>query len=162
MKIKATNKRLFRIIQVMIIIGTLVSANVLFTMVTKTHIWTGHNVLDSRISNSIVHTTVSAKRGEILDRNGTVIAQDTTAYTVIAYVDSSNVDANGKANYVKHPKQVAKKLKTVLTDIDVDQVADTIQNAKDKGLSQTELGAGTKRISKSKMKKNQKVKISWY
>lgn len=160
MKIKATNKRLFRIIQVMIIIGTLVSANVLFTMVTKTHIWTGHNVLDSRISNSIVHTTVSAKRGEILDRNGTVIAQDTTAYTVIAYVDSSNVDANGKANYVKHPKQVAKKLKTVLTDIDVDQVADTIQNAKDKGLSQTELGAGTKRISKSKMKKIKKLKLA--
>ena len=119
MKIKATNKRLFRIIQVMIIIGTLVSANVLFTMVTKTHIWTGHNVLDSRISNSIVHTTVSAKRGEILDRNGTVIAQDTTAYTVIAYVDSSNVDANGKA---VDQKQNEDSFQAVLTKLNLKRV----------------------------------------
>lgn len=159
MKMKKTNKKILRILQVIILIGTLVIANVLFTMVTKHHIWSGQYVLDSRVGQSIVHTKVSAKRGMILDRNDTVIAQQVQAYTLVAYTDSENVDINGKPNYVINVKKTVKSLKKVLKDIDVDNVVSIIKTAKKNGSAQTELGAGTKRLSKSTKKKIEKLKL---
>lgn len=153
MKMKRTNKKILRILQVIILIGTLVVANVLFTMVTKHHIWSGQYVLDSRVGQSIVHTKVSAKRGTIVDRNDTVIAQQVEAYTLVAYTDSENVDINGNPNYVKNVKKTVKALKKVLDEIDVDQVCKIIKTAKKNGSAQTELGAGTKRLSKKTKKR---------
>ena len=72
--------------------------------------------LDKRIASSIVEKTVTAKRGTIYDRNHTVIAQQTKAYTIVAYLDSGVVDANGNPNYVKNIESTAKKLKSVLGD----------------------------------------------
>lgn len=159
MRNRNSNKRLFRIIQIMVLIGTLVSANVLFTMVTKTHIWSGTNVLDSRIQNSIVQTNVNAKRGTIYDRNDQIIAQQVQAYTIVAYVDKSNLDSDGNAYYVKDARKTAKKLKTVLKSMDVDDVVDIIHRAKQSGRTQTELGTGTKRLDESTMKKIKKLKL---
>ena len=159
MKKKNTNKKILRILQVILLIGTLVTANVLFTMATKTHIWSGQYVLDSRVGQSIIHTKVSAKRGQILDRNDNVIAQQVTAYTIVAYTDKSTVDANGKPNYVKNAKKTAKALKKVLSDIDVKNVTKIINNAKKKGTAQTELGTGTKRLTKATKKKIEKLKL---
>ncbi|MGI6511068.1 penicillin-binding protein [Catenisphaera adipataccumulans] len=156
---KRSNKQLLRIIQIMVIAGTLVTANVLFTMVTKTHLWSGNSALDERIHNSIVDTTVSAKRGTIYDEDGQVIAQEVKAYTIVAYLDSSTVDADGNPDYVKNARKTAKKLKTVLKDIDVDSVTKIIQKAKKSGKAQTELGSGTKRLDKSTMKKIEKLDL---
>lgn len=100
----------------MALIGTLVIANVLFTMVTKTHIWSGQNVLDSRIASSIVISSTTAKRGTIYDSNHEVIAQDRKAYTIVAYLDDSLVDTDGNPNYVKNVHSTVKKLKSVLGD----------------------------------------------
>ncbi len=100
----------------MTLIGTLVVANVLFTMVTHRHLWSQKDVLDKRIASSIVEKTVTAKRGTIYDRNHTVIAQQSKAYTIVAYLDSGVVDANGNPNYVKNIESTAKKLKSVLGD----------------------------------------------
>ena len=74
------------------------------------------DVLDKRIASSIVEKTVTAKRGTIYDRNHTVIAQQTKAYTIVAYLDSGVVDANGDPNYVKNIESTATKLKSVLGD----------------------------------------------
>ena len=54
LSVRRSNRQLYRMIQVMSIIGTLVIANVLFTMVTKTHIWSQENVLNSKISSSML------------------------------------------------------------------------------------------------------------
>lgn len=45
------------------------------------------SALDPRIASSIVEKAVTAKRGTIYDRNHTVIAQQTQAYTIVAYLD---------------------------------------------------------------------------
>ena len=144
----------------MAFIGTLVVANVLFTMVTHRHLWSQKDVLDKRIASSIVEKTVTAKRGTIYDRNHTVIAQQTKAYTIVAYLDSGVVDANGNPNYVKNIESTAKKLKSVLGDeVDEKTLIKIMKSAKKVGKSQTELGAGTKRIKKSAMKEIKKLKI---
>ena len=144
----------------MALIGTLVVANVLFTMVTKTHIWSGHTVLDSRIASSIVTSKTTAKRGTIYDCNHNVIAQDRKAYTIVAYLDSSLVDEDGNPNYVKNVDSTVKKLKSVLGDtISEKTIKKILKQAKKTGKSQTELGTGTKRLSKETMKKIKKLKI---
>ena len=144
----------------MTLIGTLVVANVLFTMVSHKHLWSQKNALDERIASSIVEKTVTAKRGTIYDRNHTVIAQQTQAYTVVAYLDKGVVDVNGNPNYVKNISSTAKKLKSVLGDeVNEKALVKIMKSAKKAGKSQTELGSGTKRIKKSLMKEIKKLKI---
>lgn len=158
--VKNSNKELFRMIRRMTLIGTLVVANVLFTMVTHKHIWSQKNVLDSRIASSIVETKITAKRGTIYDRNHTVVAQQTQAYTIVAYLDSSVVDGNGNPNYVKNFTSTAKKLKSVLgDDVNEKTIVKILKSAKKSGKSQTELGSGTKRLKKSVMKQIKKLNI---
>ena len=160
MSVRKSNNELFKMILRMAFIGTLVVANVLFTMVTHRHLWSQKDVLDKRIASSIVEKTVTAKRGTIYDRNHTVIAQQSKAYTIVAYLDSGVVDANGNPNYVKNIESTAKKLKSVLGDeVDEKTLIKIMKSAKKAGKSQTELGAGTKRIKKSVMKEIKKLKI---
>lgn len=153
MDVKKTNKNIFRMIIVMVLIGTLAVANVLFTMVTHRHIWSQEDVLTSKIASSIVDTTVEARRGEILDRAYQVIAQEVKAYTIVAYLDDSVVDSQGDPDYVKDAKATAKKLAGVLPDADEKAMEEILTNAIDKELIQTELGKGTKRLDKDTMEK---------
>ena len=160
MSVRKRNKEMFKMIRRMALIGTLVVANVLFTMITHKHFWSQTDVLDNRIASSIVEKKITAKRGTIYDRNNTIIAQQTQAYTIVAYLDTGVVDADGNPNYVKDVKQTAKKLKSVLGD-DVNEKAlvKILTSAKKAGKAQTELGAGTKRLKKSVMKKIKKMNI---
>ena len=153
MGVKQSNKELYRIIQIMLLAGTLVISNVLFTMVKKQHIWSGEDAMNNKIASSIVDTTVHAKRGTIYDRNYNVIAQETAAYTIVAYLDESVVDENGKADYVSDTNKTAKKLAKILTDVDASSIKEILDNAIDKGYLQTELGKGTKRLDKETMEK---------
>ena len=153
MSVKKSNKQLYRVIQIMTLTGTLVVANVLFTMVTHRHIWSGQDVLDTQIASSIVNTSVEAKRGTIYDRNHNVIAQEVTAYTVVAYLDDSLEDEDGNPDYVKDADYTAKQLGTVLDNINEEKVAKIIEDAIDDERSQTELGTGTKRLDKDTMEK---------
>lgn len=160
MSVRKSNKELLKMILRMTLIGTLVIASVLFTMFSHKHIWSQKNVLDPRIASSIVTKKITAKRGTIYDRNNTVIAQQTTAYTIVAYLDKGVVDINGNPNYVKNVKATAKKLKSVLGDeVNERALIKIMKAAKKSGKSQTELGAGTKRIKKSTMKKIKKLNI---
>ena len=120
--IKRSNKQLYRMIQVMVMIGTLVVANVLFTMVTKTHFWSGESALNSKISSSIVDTVVEAQRGTIYDRNRNVIAQEVKAWTIVAYLDSSIEDEEGNPDYAKNAASTAKQLCKVLKDADEENI----------------------------------------
>ena len=83
MGVKKTNNGLYHIIQIMLLVGTLVVANVLFTMITKKHIWSRQDALNSQIASSIVDTVTKGKRGTIYDRNYNVIAQEVNAYTIV-------------------------------------------------------------------------------
>lgn len=159
MDVKNTNKNIFRMIIVMVLIGTLAVANVLFTMVTHRHIWSQEDVLTSKIASSIVDTTVEARRGEILDRAYQVIAQEVKAYTIVAYLDDSVKDAKGNPDYVKDAKSTASKLAAVLPDADASSMEKILKNAMDNELIQTELGKGTKRLDKATMEKVENLNL---
>ncbi len=153
MDVRRTNKKLFRMILAMGTAGTLVTANVLFTMGTHRHIWSQEDVLTGKLASSIVDTTVEARRGQILDRSSTVIAQEVKAYTLVAYLDDSVRDAKGNPDYVQDAKETAKKLAEVLEGVDEKQIATILEKAMKRGQVQTELGTGTKRLTKDVMEK---------
>lgn len=160
MNIKKSNKKLYSFILLMIVCGTLVITNVLFTMVTHYHIWSGQNVLESPIASSIVVTDVPAKRGNIYDRNFNVIAQEVKAYTIVAYLDEDRVDLEDKPAYVEDAKITARKLKRILKDeINERDVRKTLENAMKHNRVQTELGPGTKRLDKEMKEKIEKANI---
>ncbi|WP_071459352.1 penicillin-binding protein [Bacillus massilinigeriensis] len=53
---------------------------------------------------------IEAKRGEILDRNGEVIAEDTTAYTLVAILDKSVTTNKKDPKHVNDPEKTAREL----------------------------------------------------
>ncbi|WP_297565125.1 penicillin-binding protein [uncultured Faecalibaculum sp.] len=159
MDVRRTNKKLFRMILAMGTAGTLVSANVLFTMGTHRHIWSQEDVLSGKLASSIVDTTVEAKRGQILDRSANVIAQEVKAYTVVAYLDDSVTDDQGHPNYVQDAKKTAKALAAILDGADEKRMASILEKAMKAGQIQTELGAGTKRLTKEVMERIEQADI---
>lgn len=158
MATKQSNKQLYNILKVMTVCGTLVVTNVLFTMITHRHIWSKEDALNSKIASSIVDTKVEARRGTIYDRNRNVIAQEVPAYTLVAYLDTSLKDAEGKPDYVKDARKTSKQLKKVL-DIDEKTVENILRHAIEQKRTQTELGTGTKRLPKEKMEEIKKLDI---
>ena len=160
MNIKKSNEKLYQIILLMILCGTLVVANVLFTMVTHRHFWSGEDALESKISSSIVSRNVPAKRGNIYDRNFCVIAQDVKAYTIVAHLDKERVDENGKPDYVSDPRKTARKLKRILEDdVDEKSVRNILEDCIREKIKYTELGPGTKRLDKEVKEKIEKENI---
>lgn len=131
--------------------GALVVTNVLFTMLTHKHIWSQTDVLQALNGTDIYTETTAAKRGTIYDRNGEIIAQDKVAYTIIAYLDEKR-EIYGKPAYVVDMEDTAEKIAGVLGgSVNAETLLATMKAAKSSNKVQTELGAGTKRISKEKM-----------
>lgn len=159
MSVKQTNQKIRAFLVVMLLVSTVMIANIIYTMATHRHIWSQQDVLNSQIRSSIVNTTVEAGRGKIYDRNGNIIAQEIAAYTVVAYLDDSLVDENGDPDYVSNPSKTAKALKKLLPDIDEKQVSSILKKAIQNELNQTELGTGTKRLDKEVMEKIRKANI---
>ena len=156
MRLKRTNRRLLNLMCIIVVAGALVIMNVLFTMFTHKHLWSQENVLQALNGTDIYKTTTTAQRGTIYDRNGDVIAQDKTAYTIIAYLDEDR-ELNGEPAYVVDIEDTAEKLADVLGDsVKAENLVSTMEEAKKNGQTQTELGTGTKRISKEKMEEIQK------
>ena len=54
--------------------------------------------------------TILAKRGNIYDQHGSVLATDTSRYTLYAVLDKSQRSADGKPLYVKNKKRTARIL----------------------------------------------------
>ncbi|WP_305085500.1 penicillin-binding protein [uncultured Faecalibaculum sp.] len=128
-------------------------------MGTHRHIWSQEDVLSGKLASSIVDTTVEAKRGQILDRSANVIAQEVKAYTVVAYLDDSVTDDQGDPNYVQDAKKTAKALAAILDGADEKRMASILEKAMKAGQIQTELGAGTKRLTKEVMERIEQADI---
>ncbi|MEY8381314.1 penicillin-binding protein [Ileibacterium valens] len=87
-KSRYANQNLISIFIVAMCCFGLVVANILYTMISKKHIWSQHEVITSDIASSIQTPTIYGKRGTIYDRNHQVLAQETVAYTLIAQFDN--------------------------------------------------------------------------
>lgn len=159
MRLKRSNRKLLNLLVILTLTGTLVVANVLFTMISKQHLLSGQNVYEKLYGSDIYRTTTMAQRGKIYDQNGTVLAQDTVAYTIIAYLDEERT-INQEPAYVADLEDTARQIAEVLGDaVDADTLVEIMQTAKENQKDQTELGAGTKRISKTKMQQIKKLEL---
>lgn len=81
---------------------------------------------------------LEAKRGTIYDGNGEVIAEDTSAYTLVAVLDSSM----GKGNYVEDKEKTAKALAEFI-DMSEDKILGILSK---KDVFQVEFGPAGKNI----------------
>lgn len=82
------NKNLLTIFGIAMLCFAMVVANIIYTMLSKRHIWSQNRVLTSEIASSIQSPVIYGKRGTIYDRNHQVLAQETVAYTLTAHYDN--------------------------------------------------------------------------
>ena len=99
--------------------------------------------------------TIQAKRGTIYDRDGNVIAEDSTTYAVYAIIDTSYVDATGKKLYVQ-PSQYNKVAEIFNQQLGIDTNY-TISQLQQKNLKQVSFGSDGSGLSYSKMTELQKA-----
>ena len=89
--------------------------------------------------------TLEANRGNIVDRNGSVLAEDTSAYKLIAVLDDSYVDSQGNPKYVTDPEATAEAL---AEHIDMEESA-ILERLQKKDVFQVEFGKAGRDISHS-------------
>ena len=103
-------------------------------------------------NHTIKHETILAKRGNIYDANGDVLAQNVYSYELIAYLEPSR----GEGYYVKDKEYTAEQLATII-NLDYDRILTLLNSTKENGdpLYQTSFGSqgrGLTEITKDKIK----------
>lgn len=95
-------------------------------------------------------TTLAAKRGKILDRNGAVIAEDTTSYRLIAVIDPTATHDPKKTKHVVDARETAHALSSII-NMDEEKIYELLtQNerlSKDKQKYQVEFGKAGKGLN---------------
>lgn len=158
MRIKKSNRTLISMLLIMGVIGSLVTANVVYTMVTQKHFRSGVNVTKEK-ENSITNTTkIAASRGSIYDRNKEVIANDETTYTLILVLDKSRVGIGGKIEYVEDFNKTANLIAPLL-GVEASSITKQLQSAQDNNLYQTQLGNEGKNLTGSKKDEIELLKL---
>ncbi|APX73054.1 penicillin-binding protein [Companilactobacillus allii] len=85
-----------------------------FSSISTSKQYNGIN-LEQRTKMKYQRTSkVNAKRGDILDSNGDMIAGDSSIYNIYAVLDKSAKTASGKSNYVANKQKTAKILSKYL------------------------------------------------
>lgn len=114
MNTKRSNRTITYLILVISLIGALVIANVLFTMVTGIHLHSGRNIKTAWGGSETSVNVVTASRGVIYDRSGKeAIAQDVETYKIVAILDKKR-KVGDKPVYVKDKQKTAKALAPIL------------------------------------------------
>jgi penicillin-binding protein 2B len=99
--------------------------------------------------------TLQAARGNILDRNGEVIAEDTAAYKLVAILDKKMTTDAKKPRHVKNPEKTAKELAKYLK-MDESEIYSILTK---KGKFQVEFGKAGRDITHETKQKIEKLKL---
>lgn len=175
MDLKKSNRNLLVTMLIMLLIGTLVCGNVLFVMVSKTHIHSGLNIMENHVDVSSYTKVTTGYRGTIYDRNGEKIAKDVDTYSIYLHIDErwgfdyveteleQTYDKNGNPEpiqtitqqvkvplFVQDDTLTASKLATQL-DLSAKEILKMIKDGKKNELVQIELGNKGRNLS-SKVK----------
>ena len=102
----------------------------------------GINMKEFSAKRNTVKTTLYAKRGNVYDIEGNVLAQNVTSYTVIAYLSESRTGTSSKPLHVVDKKATAEALAPILN-----MEASYIEKLLNKKVYQVELGPGGRGIS---------------
>ena len=106
--------------------------------------------MDSRI--------IEAKRGTIYDRNGEVIAEDRSSYSLIAILDKKMTTDPDEPNHVVDIDKTASELAKYI-DIKESAINKILQNGKEEGKFQVEFGAAGRDITYETKKNIEKLKL---
>ncbi len=124
----------------------LIASNVFFVSVYKVHLRSGTDLSAYADSANTVRETTKALRGNIYDRNGTIIAQDNKTYNIICILDPNRPAPEGKIAYVNDKEGTAAALSRILK-IDYDTCLGYLKQ----NVYQTELGLAGRNLSKATM-----------
>lgn len=142
---KRANRTLTSVAMICIAVASLILSNVIYTMVTKTHMRSGTVVTD--YSSSAERTRIiSANRGIIYDRNKEIIAQDVDTYTIYAILDPSHTGIGDVPEYVSDAKLTSEKLAPMLK-MSVEEMMNYFEVAQAGNMYQTEFGLKGKNLS---------------
>ncbi len=97
----------------------------------------GINLHNFSKNHTLKHETILAKRGNIYDANGDILAQNVYSYELIAYLEPSR----GEGYYVKDKEYTAEQLSTVI-NLDKERILELLNKTKKDGsaLYQTSFG----------------------
>ncbi|MDO4500653.1 MAG: penicillin-binding protein [Erysipelotrichaceae bacterium] len=138
------SNRMLRIIYTIALIAVLLCViNVFLVAIGKIHIRSNTSLNSYVQSVSLVSETIYAKRGNIYDANGQIVAQDEKTYDIICYLDSSRKRGN-KPAYIDDPLYTSQVLSNYLNMEQADIYYYLTYNPK---LYQTELGLGGRNLS---------------
>nr|WP_241680122.1 penicillin-binding protein [Metabacillus mangrovi] len=98
--------------------------------------------------------SLEASRGAILDRNGEAIAEDTSAYTLVAILDETLTTNPKKPQHVIDKDKTAEKLAPIL-DIEKSEALGFLE----KDAKQVEFGADGRNLSQTEKLKIEKLKL---
>lgn len=147
--------RIVRILFIMTLaVMLLLASNVFLVSIRKVHLRSGTDLSAYANSANTVHETLKATRGNIYDRNGTVIAQDRQTYNIVCILSPDRPTVNGKIVYVQDVEGTARALSKIL-DADYDTLYGYLNQYNTSGLWQTELGPAGRNLSKATMEKIQ-------
>lgn len=112
----------------------------------------GINLKEFSSSHTLKRETIKAKRGNIYDANGDILAQNVYSYELIAYLEPSR----GEGYYVKDKEYTAEQLATII-DLDYEKILSLLNSTRSNGepLYQTSFGSqgrGLTEITKDKIK----------
>lgn len=101
-----------------------------------------------------------ARRGTIYDADGNVIAENSTAYTVIGVIDERQIALDGTKRYIapEDDKEVAKKLEKTIGGKAKDY-EDILRDGRKNELSQVQFGVHGQNLNASKYKELKKQEI---
>ena len=126
------------------------------TYITLKNYKVGSKTIDDFIAaRNIKEETIMPERGNIYDRNGNVLAEDVSSYTIIAYLDKKRgKDKEGHYRYVKEKEEAASKL-APLIHMEKEKILELLN----KELYQVELGPVGRNLSQLEMENIKSLNI---
>jgi len=103
-------------------------------------------------------TKIEAKRGTIYDRNGEVIAEDRSSFSLIAILDEDMTTDSDNPNHVVDLKKTASELAKFI-DLKESKIFAILNDGKEKGRFQVEFGAAGRDISYETKNKIEKLEL---
>lgn len=108
----------------------------------------GVSITDFINNRNILEDVLLPERGAIYDKNGNVLAQDVSSYTLIAYLDSSRTVDETKPRHVVDKKKTAEVLSKYI-NTSYERILELLS----KDAYQVEFGTGGKNLSQLEMEK---------
>lgn len=141
---KRTQRVTYIIFVITLAVMILIASNVFLVTIAKVHFGSGTDLSAYADSANTVKTTTKALRGNIYDRNGTIIAQDSKTYNIVCILDENRPSTGDTIAYVKDKEGTAAALSKILK-MDYDQCLSYLNQ----DVYQTELGTAGRNLSKS-------------